>query len=584
MIRRSYVLSRASILALVWVFFAFAFDPLAQRAVEASASRALGAKVDLSLRTRFFPPSAHVRNFSAADPSDPWKDLVRFQKARFLLEGRPLLERKVVIRAAEIEGLSWGAPRKRSGALRKAPASASSQALSKWAGQAKDLGLDAASEAKNDLAKEYVVRPEDLSSLKLAKELEERWPARLDEWKRKTEAFDAEGRIREISRLAEEAGKSGDILRRLRTVKELQGKAQELRKGIEELRKGASADLAKAKTDLAGIESAKAADLAEIQKRLHLPSLDARRLSSYLLGQQGASHAATALRLIEAARKRMPSKGETARKEARRGQTVEFPRERSWPAFWLKHAKLTGTAQLGGPVQLGGEASDFSSNPSLVAQPSRLKIGGSGGGSEVLLSAEFDHRTEEPRDSVDFRAQGIPVKGFSTGEGSSLALIAGPGTASSSGRLEFQGDALKGRIEFREKDAPLTLKASGLDPSLARALESSLQDIRVLELRVDLSGTLQSPQMSITSNIGTALAQGVQKALGREIAARTQALKAQVDGLVGEKTRSLSKNLDGQAQSVLSSLGMQDTRIKELQERLARQAVGGLPDLKRLFK
>ncbi|MFA6030825.1 MAG: TIGR03545 family protein [Elusimicrobiota bacterium] len=583
MIRWSYVGSRAALLALVWAFFAFAVDPLARRAFEKSASRALGAKVTLrKLNTRVLPPTLRIAGLAAADPSDPMRDLLRVEKARFSFEAAPLLERKLVIRAAEVEGVTWGAPRKRSGAVRREPPSQASVALAKWAGGAKDLGLGGAASAKADLARSYTVKPEDLSSVKLARALEEGWPARFDAWKKKTDAFDAEGRIRELSDLAGKAG-AGEPASRLAALGRFKERSEALRKDAAALRSGVEGELAAARADLKAVEAAKAADLAELEKRLHLPRFDSERLSAYLVGEQGAKRLSTALRVLAAARKRMPSKGEPSAKEAARGVTVEFPRaERSLPGFWLRQAKLTGSAELGTPLAFGGEAVDFSSNPPLLAEPARLRLGGGADGRKLLISAELDHRRPTPRDVLEFRLDGQSVGEFTAGDPASFSVGVGAGTADVSGAVTLAGDALSGRVDFVEKGVRLVPRAAGLDPALARALASALEGVDVLKVGVVLGGTLQQPELRVESNLGGALSGALGKALGKEAAARAGELRAQVDRLAGERVKGLQGQLDARAKGLLGSLGVEE-RLGELQKR----ALGGgkpLPDLRRLFR
>ena len=192
MIRWSYLGPRLVVLALLWAAAAFALDPLLRRGVERAGSAAVGARVNVSgLSTKIFPPSLRLWGVAVADPEEPMRNLFEFRAASFAFEGRPLLEKKLVVGAAALEGLTLGTPRTASGALPRAKPSPAAAALSKWAGEAKNAFGAAGAGAEADLAATYKVDPEGLASVKLARELEARWPKALAEWQGKAQAFDA---------------------------------------------------------------------------------------------------------------------------------------------------------------------------------------------------------------------------------------------------------------------------------------------------------------------------------------------------------------------------------------------------------
>jgi uncharacterized protein (TIGR03545 family) len=585
-VRWSYLAPRLAVLAVLWTFFYFFFDPLLGRGIEKLGSKALGARVELKgFHTGFYPPSIDLKGFAAADPEDPMKNLVEARGALFALEGRPLLEKKAVVRQAEVLGLAFGTPRARSGVFKGGPPTKAEKTLSKWTADAKEAGSGFGANAKADLGKEYKVDPEELSSVKLAREFEARWPGRFEEWKRKIDAFDAEGRVKAISSSAEGLGGSGDILGKAARLKGLKDKADELKKGLSELRRGVTADLEQAKADVKAVEAAKNEDIEQARKRLHLPRFDAERLSAYLLGPRSAAKLGKALRLIEVARRKMPVKGAPPGKEAPRGQDIEFPRGHAWPSFWLKAARLTGTADLGGPVEFLGEASDFSTSPALVPEPARLSLAGGAGGRSFKLSLELDHRRETPRDRIEFRVSGLPVAEFAAGDSGSFQVLVSPGAASLSGKVELEGDALRGKVSFSERGVKLTARTEGLQKDMARLLEAALAGVSSVEAEADLSGTLQEPRLNVSSNLGKAVSEGVSKALGKEVEARTKALRDQVDKITKEHTDKLSKMLGEGAQGPLGKLGAGDAGVQGLQGLLEKKlGVPGLPDLKRLFR
>lgn len=586
MIRWSHLAPRLILAAILWAFCALAMDPLLERGLERTGSRSLGARVGMSrLRTGIFPPSIEISSFDAADPSEPMRNLLEFRRLRMGLEGRPLLEKKLA-GSAELSGLRWGTPRSRSGALPKAPPSKTSAALSEYASRSKDIGLGAATQAKTDLSSRYSVKPEELKSLAMAKDLKAAWPARMKAWRERVDGFDAEGKARELKLFVDKASASQDLPSRLSALRDLQQKSSALKSGLGELKSSLASEMDKAKQELRAVEAAKAADLEGLRGKLNLPRFDAKALSSYLLGGKTASGLEKALRLLELARERMPAKGQTP-KPALRGEDVPFPKERSLPAFHLKTMKLSGSMDLGGPMDFSGEVRDLTTEPALLGRPALIELRGAEGARSLELKAALDHSRDTPFDRVLLSGRGIPVGELRAGDPSSLAIVVSPGAASFAGELTLEARRLRGKISIEETGLRVEPQAGSVSTAIEGALRTSLSRIKTLSATIELSGTLDSPDISISSNLGEAVSQALKQALGAELQARTKNLEGQVDKLVGEETRGLTRSMDEGTKDILARLGLGDSKLRELQDSIGqklRLPGSGLPDLKKLFR
>lgn len=582
MIRWSYLAPRLAVLALLWAGGAFALDPLLRRGLEAAGSAALGAKVEVGgLRTRVFPPSLRLSGVAAADPEQPMRNLFEFRAAAFAFEGRPLLEKKVVVPEASLEGLVLGTPRKTSGALPDAPPSAGAAALKRWSEEAKSSLSASGSDAKADLAASYKVDPESLESVRLARELEARWPKSLESWQSKTAAFDAEARAKELEALLKKA-ESGGPAEKLAAAAELTKKASELRKGVAELKAGFAAELERAKADLAAARAAKDRDLAAAAAKLKLPVLDAETLTRHLLGPQAAAWAARAARLAAAGGGGKASPAAASR----RGVDVPFPKERSWPRFWLKKLALSGAADFGGPLELKGMATDWSTEPALVAEPARLSLAGAQGERALSISVVSDRRRAEAADSFEVSARGLPFAAQALGEGP-YAVSAGAGVADARGRVVLAAGRLSGEAAVAAVPSSLAPAGAGGNPLADKALAAALSGLKRVELKAAVAGTPEAPQLSLSSNLGAAAAGALKAAVGKEAEERLKGVRAQVDKAFEEKAGGLQKSLDGQAGELLKRLGAGDERLKAVQDAVGKKLKSPLPvpgGLDRLFR
>ena len=586
MIRRSYVVGRLVVLGIFWLFFALAFDPLLRIALEKAGSAALGAKVEIGkLRTGFLPPRVELRRFAAADPGEPMRNIVEFGEARFALEGRPLLERKFVIGVSELTGLAWGTPRKTSGALPKAPPSKAAAKLMEWAGKGKGVSFEALSGAKDRAKERYTVRPDDLRSMQLASDLEKRLPQAAQGWKKRAQDFGADKKVKELQALVQGV-QSGDPLSRIAKARELLQRADALKREAEKTRQDIEADAAKLRGDVDAVQKAKAADLEALRSKLQLPSFDPQTLSSYLLGPEAAARLTKVLRLIETARSKMPASAAKTAKAAKpepvskRGVTLEFPRERSFPAFWLRRMKLSGTADVGGPLGFSGEAADFTSNPPLVGRPARVELAGAQGARKARLGAILDHTRETPRDEVSFEYAGLPMPALKAGDPASLAVTVSPGPATLSGKLVLDGPSLTGTIHYRQSNVTVT-PASNAGGTTERLAAAAFAGIRDLDAELTLGGTLEDPQFSLKSNLGSALADGMKAALGKEAQARLADAQAQIAKLVDSRVQGLQNQLNASLGSAMGGLGLD--KINGLEDQLKKQVSSPLK-LPKLFR
>ncbi|HNT97082.1 MAG TPA: hypothetical protein PKK31_02315, partial [Elusimicrobiales bacterium] len=116
--RWSYVAPRLTLLVLLWAFFFFAFDPLLKWGMIKGIEKAAKAKAEIAeLETGFFPPRLKMAGLAVGDSSAEFTNVVEFAELSFAAEGKPLLEKKLVVEEGTLKGLRFGTPRKTSAKL-----------------------------------------------------------------------------------------------------------------------------------------------------------------------------------------------------------------------------------------------------------------------------------------------------------------------------------------------------------------------------------------------------------------------------------------------------------------------------------
>ena len=116
--------------------------------------------------------------------------------------------------------------------------------------------------------------------------------------------------------------------------------------------------------------------------------------------------AATAIRVVQAARRLMPAAGGP-------------------PRLSIRRAVVGGTAQAGGPVAIGGEATDIAAGGASGGPAAILQLQGedAGAGRRASVEAVLDHGRRPPKDQLAVRLEGPGAEAFAlhvTAEGDAL--------------------------------------------------------------------------------------------------------------------------------------------------------------------
>src|SRR3989339_1357080 len=235
--RWPYIISRLSALAAIWLIVFFLFDPALKWAAIRGGESAAGAKVEIKgLKTEFFPPSLAVSGVTVADRTDPWKNIIQFDSLRMSLEGRPILEKKIIVREASLEGLRTGTKREKSGELPKRKKTDSSvfNAFKKIGGQGADLALARTEDIKSSAKTE--IKADTLESAKLADKLKAGFEDKTKELEKLSDTNGIENRVNSISKAFEEIRDAKNPADKLKKIKGLKDDAAILKSEIESSR------------------------------------------------------------------------------------------------------------------------------------------------------------------------------------------------------------------------------------------------------------------------------------------------------------------------------------------------------------
>lgn len=559
-----------------WLLFA---DRLAKRAFESVGTAIVGAKVEVGrLHLDLSHGKVALNGLVVASPDEPFKNLLEADELTADIGVAPLLEKKVVIDRLAANGLRFGTARQADG--RTAGPSEGIKAQVGEFVQRLDVPLLQLAVGKVEVGQ---LDPNILFTGREAQALVARADSAQAAWNAAVTGLDVQA-----------AGDSGVAMAgRLRNAKPTDiGLLADARRTLSQVRQARARVEAVDREVKSGIASlqAGAADLAAVRRRdyaigrrvLKVPSLDLPSMGAALFGPAAAARFQRALYWSRVAREYMPAgllpqSAPGAGWVRRAGTSVRFPREHTLPGFLLRDAELSfvldATAPAARQRRYAGRLVGLTSSPRLYGRPTTLLAEAPG----VRVAAALDHVRPVPRDSGVGTVQGAALPGLDL---PSLPLHLAPGQGAVTLSFALVGDSVRGRWSVHT-DAARWLRDNGAPTgSAAQVLvERVITGVRTLDISARLSGTLDRPSLSVSSNLDRAVGDQLRGVLADEIEAANEQIRARVDSLFATPVELANSRITMLGGDVYTRVGAQRMRLADAQQQLEqrlRQLTGGI--------
>ncbi|HAT72873.1 MAG TPA: hypothetical protein DCS63_08670 [Elusimicrobia bacterium] len=572
--RKSYLLPRLILLALVWAFFFFAFDPLLKWGMIKGMEKGAKAKAEIaSLHTTFLPPSLKLTGLAVADSKDEYRNLVEFSELAFSAEGKPLLEKKLIVDNASLTGLRFGTARKTSGRLVfvKEEPSELVEGLKK---ESKDFALERAADVKMDAAKDYKVDPAELESVRLARQLEESYQKDYKDISERVDPKKYEAALDGLKARYEKAKGESNIAKQAKDYADIGKEVKKLTADFKKDKEEAEAALAKAKDSFKAVDEARKKDLAAVMAKMKLPSLDTQAIARMLAGPVIAEKTAAAMKWMALARKYMPSNSKGVLKnEAKRGREVHFPRTESYPTFLVRRMSVSGEIGTEDPLEYKGAIEGLTTQPQVYGNPTTALIKGAKGARRLDLRATVDATGDEIRTDSTLTYSGVAVRQLQLGSPSSFMVDIAGATGSFEGALKTVGEDLSGKAAMRLAGASFKPKADNIKAApLRSAVEASFSGLNSALIATEISGTIKAPRLSITTDLANALSKAFSGAMGAEVKKAQEEAQRKVD----EALKPYRSKLDDTAAAKQAELS---GRLKDAESKISGTGEGLLKNL-----
>jgi uncharacterized protein (TIGR03545 family) len=556
------------LLLVIGLFWWLLADWLLKTGIEKAGTKIVGAKVELAAADLTFSPLGfHLDKLQVTDPKQPMRNLFELDSATGNLELLPLLMGQVIVDEMSATGVRFHTKRAYSGAIVK-PKPKSEQ---KKGEKADKKGIDL-SAAKDKLPSvDEIMAKEPLTTVEKTNAFQENIKTQRDELQKNVAALPDEKIIKQYEqRLKETTGG------KIQSVDELQRREKELEKLKDEIRADRDS-LVKVRNQ---IRDAKTQVNNQYQALKQAPSEDWNRLASrYGFNISGAGNitrllfgdtAATWLqRLLSWAgqiNRVLPSgddkKPPEALKPARdEGRFIRFPTSNPRPDFLVRKALLTLDLKAGN-IELN--ITDATHQPNILGRPMRFHGWGKNleNADQITLDGVIDHvKPDNAKDSLQWSVSGWQLADVAISKDSTLPLTLTKARSNLSGKVQLAGQNLTADIDAAFKD---THWNSSAQEGWAGRVSKTITSVNHFNLDASIKGDLNSPQMSLRSDLDEQLKQAVAGQLKTAQAELEQKLKARLNQEV-EKTAGPYKE---QLAYLDKTEGTVEERINQLDEML----------------
>jgi uncharacterized protein (TIGR03545 family) len=565
-------------------------DWLGRRAVIAAGTKMTGAEVDLTaFHIHLLRGSIELDGLALADATDSSRNSFEAGKLVMALDPVALFEKKFVLDRLAATGVRIGA--RRATPARRIPKAAddTTSALEAAKAFASKVSVPLLRLTPVESIKALIVDPSQLKSLQVAAALE----AHTDSARHALRAgYDSLALPTVLDSSRALADRMARFDARAAGVAGVQQAAKELGQGISRIKdaearvaaleRSASTAASALGDGAKALDAARQQDYALARGLLKLPTVSPADISAALFGRSVVDRFQRAVYWSQLARKYMPPgllpKKDPGPKRLRmRGTTVRFPELHQLPTFLLRRGDLG--------VSFGGDSADayafkaavqgVTSDPALYGRPTTFSGAGRMAGPvpmTIALEGALDHTGAVPLDSASGRVTGITLAPMAL-PGLRYSVVPATGTASLS--FAVRGQELRGRWTLTASQVSWARDSTAGAPGPAdQVVGKVLQGIGSLTIQADLGGTLAAPQVSVSSNIGDAVAHGVSAMLGQAARDAEARARAEVDRQVGPKVSEAKARVAEAQQQVAALVAGAGAQLEDQRKQLEARAQG----------
>lgn len=582
------------LLVVAWILF---LDRAVERSIEVVGADLTGAKVDVaSADVSLGAGRVSISGLQAANPNSPMRNLLEAEEIVADVRVGAMLRKKVIVEQVSVRGVQFGTQRTTSGALEDpSPQSgALMRRISAWSEQVRvpPLNLETLGKAVNV----ETISPDSLRTPQLARATVARADSLRRNWEANLRQLNPLPVIDSARSLASRLNSANPLTLGIAGVRGLAGSARNTLASVRELETGlstldgtVSSGVNSLETQVQQLAESRQADYRYARSLLQLPSLDSPDLSPNLFSDLAIARVERVLYWLGKAERYLPPglnpRRFTGSERTRAsGTTVEFPDESGDPDFLIESADadLVIGGEGGGAGKYSALLTGLTTQPTVYGRPMRFSVERAPGndlGSDVEIAAVIDHVSEEIRDSLTARVEGVSLPSIDI-DFLQASLNMGMGTSNIS--LMRAGDSVSGSWTFSSSNIEWARRKASAndarDASTARQVGRVVEDLvwstvsglEDVQIEIGFSGSARGPSLSIRSNVGRAIARSLRQQLGREIERAEQQVRAEVDRIVSDRVSEARNRVDALQSELDARITSQLEELSSARQELER--------------
>ena len=576
--RWSYILARGTIVACIWAFFVFAFDPILRWGFVSSSESMVGAKVDVGqFSTQLFPPRVRIGELAVANQQAPDTNLFEVAQLDGTISAIALLKGSYIIDEATLTGLRWDTTRATSGALEKTDEPVDENQGPGLADQAEELGKQWANDLIDRVKLDY--DPKNFESVRMATRYEDEWKNDFGDLETRIKGVD--GKYKQLRNLIKNA--KGKPFERIQAYNQARIEGTRLLRDLQKIKGDLSVLPVKARTDLTSLNAARQRDTNEIQRKVKdLFDGDGDDLSEFLLGPDLHHRVKRGLSWFKWADGRVDEYQGRPKPKRFRGEDVHFETLEPLPKYLVRLINVTGSGVIGNDqLAIEGTIRDITSDPIMHGKPIVMRLEGKGEGT-LTVKSTFDRTQETPSNDFEFVYELPRIVEQKLGDTDSLAIIVASKHTRWHGKIRTVGDSIEGTVSLTQSPVTLTAQLDeDVDDRLRNIVTASVKRIRRIDALVRISGTVNKPKLKLETDLGRVISEGVKEGLNDQLSIEKNALIAKLNASFSEKQNGLVSLFNSQHSKIGDALKTQELGIQSLIPKIG--ANNGF-DPSRLFK
>ena len=533
------VFAFALIGALVGVFLILFLDGMIERAIEEKGSDAAKTQIDIgSLTTSVFAQAITLSSIEVANPDNNLENLIQFESLSLDLDGAQAVSRKIVIDELQAHGIRLNQKRTHPPQLPEGVKSGQDAASA----DQKAFGLPGL-DGLSMKSPEEILKSEKLETLeagnrakKIIDDLKTKWEKKFADDLNPNALEETKQKLAELQNKVKGGGLT-EIPQALKEFQTLQKDIQDRVDRITSMKSELQKDIQMAKQQVADLKNLPQKDFERLKNKYSMnPEGGKNILGSMLEGplKEKLDKAWKAYKMISPYLNRGKSPAEQVYV---RGKGIDIAFAKTSPDFLLKHGDLS---LILFDTEVKGELKDLSDNQQVYGKPARMNFQSDKNEKfdSFKLNVTMDKTGPQSQDTLALNIQGLNLQ--NTGQ----AELKG-GSAKVTGQLTIADENnLKGNFKAVLDRVSLSIPEQKGN-ELANTIAQSLSSIDQINISVGISGTIESYQLDIKSNLSEIISKAIKNVIGDKMKGFESSLMSAIQSQTGDALSGANGSLSG---------------------------------------